>query len=136
MFFFSKREKNVSVSPISKVNICYLKSAVNELHKFTLCHSSSQESTIGRERQVPVPIRLYTMSDPDSVGEDSDKRVKHATNPQGLPGDEAGGAEGVVEGGQNVFYSVDSVPPVYLMVLFGLQVNVYIMSDITLCAIF
>lgn len=38
--FFSKREKNVSVSPISKVNICYLKSAVNELHKFTLCHSS------------------------------------------------------------------------------------------------
>lgn len=134
--FFSKREKNVSVSPISKVNICYLKSAVNELHKFTLCHSSSQESTIGRERQVPVPIRLYTMSDPDSVGEHSDKRVKQVTNPQGLPGDEAGGAEGVVEGGQNVFYSVDSVPPVYLMVLFGLQVNVYIMSDITLCAIF
>lgn len=136
MFFFSKREKNVCVSPISKVNICYLKSAVNELHKFTLCHSSSQESTIGRQRQVPVPIRLYTMSDLDSVGEDSDKRVKQVTDPQGLPGDEAGGAEGVVEGGQNVFYSVDSVPPVYLMVLFGLQVNVYIMSDITICAIF
>lgn len=109
---------------------------MNELHTFTLCHSSSQESTIERQRQVPVPIRLYTMSDPDSVGEDSDKRVKQVTDPQGLPGDEAGGAEGVVEGGQNVFYSVDSVPPVYLMVLFGLQVNVYIMSDITLCAIF
>lgn len=89
-----------------------------------------------RERQVPVPIRLYTMSDLDSVGEHSDKRVKQVTDPQGLPGDEAGGAEGVVEGGQNVFYSVDSVPPVYLMVLFGLQVNVYIMSVITLCAIF
>lgn len=85
---------------------------------------------------MPVPIRLYTMSDPDSVGEDSDKKVNQVTDPQGLPGDEAGGAEGVVEGGQNVFYSVDSVPPVYLMVLFGLQVNVYIMSDITLCAIF
>lgn len=76
------------------------------------------------------------MSDPDSVGEDSDKKVSQVTDPQDLPGDEAGGAEGVVEGGQNVFYSVDSVPPVYLMVLFGLQVNVYIMSDITLCAIF
>lgn len=50
--FFSKREKNVSVSPISKVNICYLKSAVNELHKSPLCHSSSQESTIERQRET------------------------------------------------------------------------------------
>lgn len=74
-----------------------------------------------RERQVPVPIRLYTMSDPDSVGEHSDKKVNQVTDPQGLPGDEAGGAEDVVEGGQNVFYSVDSVPPIHLMVLFGLQ---------------
>lgn len=89
-----------------------------------------------RERQVPVAIRLYTMSDPDSVGEHSDKKVNQVTDPQGLPGDEAGGAEDVVERGQNVFYSVDSVPPIYLMVLFGLQVNFYIMFYITLCTIF
>lgn len=76
------------------------------------------------------------MSDPDSVGEHSDKKVSQVTDPQDLPGDEAGGAEDVVEGGQNVFYSVDSVPPIYLMVLFGLQVNFYIMFYITLCTIF
>lgn len=75
------------------------------------------------------------MSDPDSVGEHSDKKVNQVTDPQGLPGDEAGGAEDVVERGQNVFYSVDSVPPIYLMVLFGLQVNFYIMFYITLCTI-
>lgn len=49
---FSKKEKNVNVSPIPKVNICYLKSAVNELYKFTLCHSSSQESTIERQTET------------------------------------------------------------------------------------
>lgn len=75
------------------------------------------------------------MSDPDSVGEHSDKKVNQVTDPQGLPGDEAGGAEDVVERGQNVFYSVDSVPPIYLMVLFGLQVNFYIMFY-TICTIF
>lgn len=67
------------------------------------------------------------MSDPDSVGEHSDKRDKKVTDPQDLPGDEAGVAEGVVKGdtGQTVFYSVDSVPPVHLMILFGLQVKYY-----------
>lgn len=50
--FFSKKEKNVNVSPIPKVNICYLKSAVNELYKSPLCHSSSQESTIERQREI------------------------------------------------------------------------------------
>lgn len=63
------------------------------------------------------------MSHPDSVGELSDKRVKQVTDPRDLPVDETGQAEGVVEGGtgQTVFYSVDSVPPIYLMILFGLQ---------------
>lgn len=72
---------------------------------------------------MPVVIRLYMMSDPDSVGEHSDKRDKKVTDPQDLPGDEAGVEEGVVKGdtGQTVFYSVDSVPPVHLMILFGLQ---------------
>lgn len=83
---------------------------------------------------MPVVIRLYMMSDPDSVGEHSDKRDKKVTDPQDLPGDEAGVEEGVVKGdtGQTVFYSVDSVPPVHLMILFGLQVKYYKMFYIAL----
>lgn len=74
------------------------------------------------------------MSDPDSVGEHSDKRDKNVIDPQDLPGDETGVAEGVVKGdtGQTVFYSVDSVPPVHLMILFGLQVKYYKMFYIAL----
>lgn len=39
MGFFLKKEKNVNVLFILKVNICYFKLVVNEFYKFILCYS-------------------------------------------------------------------------------------------------
>lgn len=60
------------------------------------------------------------MSEQESAGEKSETMAQQVTDP---PGVGAGQAEGVVEGvmDQTVFYPVDKVPPVNLMILFGLQ---------------
>lgn len=64
------------------------------------------------------------MSEQESAGEKSETMAQQVTDP---PGGGAGQAEGVVEGvmDQTVFYPVDTVPPVNLMILFGLQVISY-----------
>lgn len=97
--FFLKREKNVCVLFILKVNICYFKLVVNEFYKFILCYSLFQELMIERQRQVFVLIRLYMMFDLDLVGEYLDKKVNQVIDFQGLLGDEVGGVEDVVEWG-------------------------------------
>lgn len=99
MGFFLKKEKNVNVLFILKVNICYFKLVVNEFYIFILCYSLFQELMIERQRQVFVLIRLYMMFDLDLVGENLDKKVSQVIDFQGLLGDEVGGVEGVVEGG-------------------------------------
>lgn len=67
------------------------------------------------------------MSEQESAGEKSETMAQQVTDPHDPPGGGAGQAEGVVEGvmDQTVFYPVDTVPPVNLMILFGLQVISY-----------
>lgn len=67
------------------------------------------------------------MSEQESAGEKSETVPQQVTDPQDPPGGGAGQVEGVVEGvmDQTVFYPVDTVPPVNLMILFGLQVISY-----------
>lgn len=67
------------------------------------------------------------MSEQESAGEKSETMAQPLTDPQDPPGGGAGQVEGVVEGvmDQTVFYPVDTVPPVNLMILFGLQVISY-----------
>lgn len=67
------------------------------------------------------------MSEQESAGEKSETMAQQLTDPHDPPGGGAGQVEGVVEGvmDQTVFYPVDTVPPVNLMILFGLQVISY-----------
>lgn len=51
---FLKKEKNVNVLFILKVNICYFKLVVNEFYKFILCYSLFQELMI--ERQIEIGV--------------------------------------------------------------------------------